>query len=103
VSGLSNAEANDRLTQFGPNEVRREEATSASTLLAHLFASPVIWLLLGARVCSRSLGELLDAAAIGIIVVANAVIGFLQEHRAERAVMALRSMTAPRARVLRES
>ena len=43
-----------------------------------------------------------ELIAIGAIVLINAVIGFLQEHRAERAVMALRSMTAPRARVLRD-
>ena len=102
LSGLSTAEAQRRLTDVGPNEIRREEATSAFALFAHQFASPVIWLLLGACVLSVVLGELLDAAAIGIIVVVNAVIGFLQEHRAERAVMALRSMTAPRARVMRE-
>ena len=101
-SGLSSSEARRRLTEFGPNEIRREEATSAAVLLAHQFASPVIWLLLGASVLSVVLGELLDAAAIGIIVIVNAVIGFLQEHRAERAVMALRSMTAPRARVMRD-
>ena len=101
-SGLSSSEAQRRLTEFGPNEIRREEATSAVVLFAHQFASPVIWLLLGASVLSVVLGELLDAAAIGIIVIVNAVIGFLQEHRAERAVMALRSMTAPRARVMRD-
>jgi P-type Ca2+ transporter type 2C len=101
-SGLSSSEAQRRLTEFGPNEIRREEATSAVVLLAHQFASPVIWLLLGASVLSVVLGELLDAAAIGIIVIVNGVIGFLQEHRAERAVMALRSMTAPRARVMRD-
>jgi Ca2+-transporting ATPase len=59
-------------------------------------------LLVGASVLSAALGELLDAGAIGAIVIVNAVIGFLQEHRAERAVMALRSMTAPRARVMRD-
>ena len=101
-SGLSSSEAQRRLTEFGPNEIRREEATSAVVLLAHQFASPVIWLLLGASVLSIVLTELLDAAAIGIIVIVNALIGFLQEHRAERAVMGLRSMTAPRARVMRD-
>lgn len=71
-------------------------------LLAHQFTSPVIWLLAGASAVSAGLGELLDAAAIGTIVIVNGVIGFFQEHRAERAVMALRSMTAPRARVVRD-
>src|SRR4029453_7613152 len=94
--------AQRRLTEFGPNEIRREQATSAFTLLARQFASPVIWLLLVATVLSAALGEWRDAIAIGAIVIINAVIGLLQEHRAERAVMALRSMTAPRARVMRD-
>ncbi len=102
AAGLSSAEAQRRLTEFGPNEIRREQATTPLTLLGRQFASPVIWLLLGASVLSAALGELLDAIAIGAIVIVNAVIGFLQEHRAERAVMALRSMTAPRARVMRD-
>lgn len=100
--GLSSTEAQRRLAEFGPNEIRRDQKTTRFTLLIRQFASPVIWLLLGASVLSAALGELLDAAAIGAIVVVNAVIGFLQEHRAERAVMALRSMTAPRARVMRD-
>jgi len=101
-SGLSSTEAQRRLSEFGPNEIRREESQSALALFARQFASPVIWLLVGASVLSAALGELLDAGAIGAIVIVNAVIGFLQEHRAERAVMALRSMTAPRARVMRD-
>jgi Ca2+-transporting ATPase len=101
-TGLSSADAQRRLTEFGPNEIRRERAVSRLTLLARQFASPVIWLLLGASVLSAALGEVLDAIAIGAIVIVNAAIGFFQEHRAERAVMALRSMTAPRARVMRD-
>jgi len=102
AAGLSSTEAQRRLAEFGPNEIRREQKTTHLTLLARQFASPVIWLLLGASVLSAALGERLDALAIGTIVVLNAVIGFLQEHRAESAVMALRSMTAPRARVMRD-
>ncbi|MES1174964.1 MAG: cation-translocating P-type ATPase [Myxococcales bacterium] len=51
---------------------------------------------------SGAMGEVADAVAIGTIVVLNALVGFFQEYRAERAVLALRSMTAPRARVLRD-
>ena len=101
-SGLSSTDAQRRLVEFGPNEIRREQKTTRLTVLARQFTSPVVWLLLGASLLSAALGELLDAAAIGAIVIVNAVIGFLQEYRAERAVMALRSMTAPRARVLRD-
>src|SRR5262245_1778179 len=101
AAGLSSKEAQRRLLEFGPNEIRREKATSPVILLGRQFASAVIWLLLAASVVSLALGEFLDAIAIDVIVIINAVIGFLQEHRAERAVLALRSMTAPRARVLR--
>ena len=102
ASGLSSTEATRRWEEFGPNEIRRDEATNTFALIVRQFASPVIRLLLGASALSAFLGELLDAVAIGAIVVVNAGIGFLQEHRAERAVMALRSMTAPRARVWRD-
>ncbi len=101
-SGLSAAQAQRRLAEFGPNELVHQRSTAPLTLLARQFASPVIWLLLGASGLSAALGELLDAIAIGAIVIVNAAIGFFQEHRAERAVMALRSMTAPRARVMRD-
>jgi P-type Ca2+ transporter type 2C len=100
-SGLSSAEVQLRLAQFGPNEIRREQTATPFTLLARQFASPVIWLLLGASIVSGILGEWLNTIAIGTIVAINAAIGFFQEHRAERAVLALRSMTAPRARVRR--
>jgi P-type Ca2+ transporter type 2C len=100
--GLTSTEAERRISQFGMNEIRREPATTPLTTVARQFTSPVIWLLVGASVVSAVLGEWLDAAAIGTIVILNASIGFLQEYRAEKAVMALRSMTAPRARVMRD-
>ena len=103
ASGLSSAEAQRRLAEFGPNEIRREQTTTRLTLLARQFASPVIWLLLGASVavrgprrtarCDRDRRDRRSSTRS---------IGFFQEHRAERAVMALRSMTAPRARVMRD-
>ena len=102
AAGLSSSDAQRRLAECGPNEIQREPTTTALAQAARQFASPVIWLLLGASLVSATLGEWLDAIAIGAIVLINAVIGFLQEHRAERAVMALRSMTAPRARVMRD-
>ncbi len=102
-SGLTAQEAASRLAAQGRNEIQREEATSPWRMLAGQFASPVIWLLLGACVISAALGEIADAIAIGTIVVLNALVGFFQEYRAERAVLALRSMTAPRARVMRDT
>jgi P-type Ca2+ transporter type 2C len=62
----------------------------------------MVWLLAGACVLSAVLGEAIDAIAIAVILVLNAIVGFLQEYRAERAVDALRAMTAPHARVVRD-
>ena len=101
--GLSSAEAERLLQETGPNEITREASKSPWLLLLAQFSSPVIWLLLAACVVSAALGEVADAIAIGCIVIINALVGFFQEYRAERAVLALRSMTAPRARVIRNA
>jgi len=100
--GLTATEAARRLAEVGPNELHRDEGTPPWRFLLGQFKSPVVLLLLGAAGISGVLREAADAIAIGAIVVINAIVGFLQEYRAERAVLALRSMTAPRARVVRD-
>lgn len=100
--GLTSAEAERRLNDVGLNEIARDAPTSPWTILAAQFRSPLIWLLLGASVLSGILGEIADAIAIGTILVLNACVGFFQEYRAEKAMLALRSMTAPRARARRD-
>lgn len=102
VHGLNTAEARHRLTIYGPIELAQVAATSAITIFLRQLASLVIGILIVAAGVSAMMGERVDAIAILAIVVLNAVIGFLQEYRAEKAVAALRSMTAPRARVLRD-
>jgi Ca2+-transporting ATPase len=101
-AGLSSAEAKRRLEQWGPNALEHDDGPSLLSMLLGQFKSPVVLLLLGACVVSGVLREVADAAAIGAIVVLNAVVGLLQEYRAERAMQALRSMTGPRARVRRD-
>ncbi len=100
--GLSSLEAKELLATHGPNELARAEPTSPWVMLFAQFKSPVIWLLIGACTISAALGEVVDAIAIAAIVLLNSLVGFFQEYRAEHAVLALRSMTAPRARVLRD-
>jgi len=100
--GLTGQEAAQRLQQGGPNEIRKEQAVSAFTLLAGQFGNLVIWVLIGAALISVALGEVVDGVAILAIVVLNAAIGFFQEYRAEQAVAALARLTAPRARVVRD-
>ena len=102
AQGLSEAAARARLAADGPNVLERERASAPWKLLLAQFRSPVIWLLMGACVVSVLLKEVADSLAIGSIVIVNGLVGFFQEYRAERAVLALRSMTAPRARVQRD-
>jgi Ca2+-transporting ATPase len=101
-AGLSEAEAAARLRTHGPNEVSREQQVSAWRLLLAQFKGPLIALLAAACAVSAALGEVVDALAILAVVIINAVVGFMQEYRAERSVQALRALTAPRARVVRD-
>jgi Ca2+-transporting ATPase len=102
AQGLTHDEAALRLAQDGPNELQRAKVRSPVWLFLEQLRSPMILLLIGAAVLAGVMGELADAIAIITIVLLNAVVGFFQEYRAEKAVLALRSLTAPRARVLRD-
>jgi Ca2+-transporting ATPase len=100
--GLSAAEASNRLQRYGPNELRKEAGVGLFVVLLAQFRSLVIWVLIGAAAVSISLGETVDGLAIAIIVLLNALFGFYQEFRAERAAAALARLVAPRARVVRD-
>lgn len=101
-AGLSTAEAAKALAEVGPNELARTDGISPWRILFDQFKSALVGLLVAATIVSFALGELADAIAISVILVINAFVGFFQEYRAERTVLALRSLTAPRARVMRD-
>ncbi len=102
VAGLSTVQARERLALDGPNEIQRAKAIPWWQAFLEQFRGVMIWLLIGACVVAVAVGEGSDAIAIAAIVVINAFVGYFQERRAERAVLALRAMTAPRATVLRD-
>ena len=102
AEGLTSADAAQRAREFGPNAIIRHQRVRAWVHFLRQFDSPLVWLLAAGCAIAGALGETADAAAILVIVVLNGVIGFTQERRAERAIGALRSMTAPRARVRRD-
>lgn len=100
-AGLDPGEAQARLAENGPNSIDTARAISPLAILASQFQDFMVLVLLGATAVSAVIGEYKDAAAILAIVVANAVLGFMQEFRAERALAALAELTAPNAHVLR--
>jgi Ca2+-transporting ATPase len=103
TEGLTNAAARQRLRQYGANTIPGKRHRSPAAMLLGQFADFMILVLLAAAVISGFIGELQDTIAILVIVLLNAIIGAVQEFRAERAVAALQEMAAPAARVLRNS
>jgi Ca2+-transporting ATPase len=101
-NGLTERKAEHRLTTVGPNELPEAPPTSPLKILLAQFSSLIVWVLIGAAVVSGLLQEWIDAAAIVAIVVLNAILGFVQEFRAERSLAALRKLSVATARVIRE-
>ena len=100
--GLTSAEAAERRSKFGPNELAEKPPTSPWVLFLGQFRDLMIVILAAAAVISGVMGDLTDTAIILVIVVLNAVIGFTQEYRAEKALSALKKMTVTRAVVIRD-
>jgi Ca2+-transporting ATPase len=100
--GLSEAEAEARLERYGPNQIREAPPPSDVAILLHQFRSPLIYILLLATAVTLALRDYVDAGAIAAVLLLNALIGFIQERRAEASVRALTRLLAPRARVMRD-
>ncbi len=100
--GLTEAEAERRRLEFGDNALAEAEGERWWVQFRRQFQDLVIGLLVAAAVVAGVMGEWTNTAAILAIVFLNGVIGFLQEARAERALSALRKLSVPMARVLRE-
>lgn len=101
-AGLTAAEAQQRLLECGANEIERAHHVSAWEVFAAQFKNLLIVILIIAVALSAILGHVIEAAAIGVIVLFAALLGFYQEYRAERALEALQQMAAPTAAVLRD-
>ena len=101
-SGLSEAEAKRRLLQYGPNKLKGKKKTPPILVFLRQFLSPLIYVLLAAVIVSVIVEHFIDATVIMGVLLLNAVIGFAQEKRAQRAMEALIQMAAPKARVRRD-
>src|SRR5690625_5090497 len=101
-AGLTSAEVRRRRQRYGANELATRRRVSPFTLFVKQFQDFMVVVLLGAAAISFLLQEWMDGAAITVIVVLNGLFGFIQEYRAERSLEALREMTSPTARVVRD-
>jgi Ca2+-transporting ATPase len=101
-AGLTSEEAARRLEQYGPNQLTEKPRATFLQLVIAQLQNFIVILLIVAALISAVLGEWIDAAAILAIVVLNAVLGVVQESRAEEALAALKKMAAPEAQTLRD-
>lgn len=101
TEGLSEGEAQQRLIRYGPNEIRLARRVSPIKIFLSQFNSFIVYILIAAVVISFVLRETVDAAVIICILIVNAVLGFFQEYRAEKAIESLKKMAALHATVIR--
>lgn len=109
TQGLSQADAQHRLRQYGKNEISRKQKANPWLILFHQFSSPLILILIVAAVLSLVMGYLpgqephfADAILIMAIVLLSGLFGFFQDYRAEKTIEALQKMTTPKAHVMRD-
>lgn len=102
ASGLTQLQAQQRLQQYGLNRLPEPARTSAWFRFLLHFHNVLIYVLIGSAVVTMLLGHWVETAVILAVVVINALIGFVQEGKAEQAMSAIRNMLAPRANVLRD-
>ena len=100
--GLTSAQAKERLEKYGPNQLKEAPRPTFLQMLWEQLNNFVVILLIVASVVSALLGDYVEAAAIMAIVVLNAVLGIVQERRAEEALAALKKLAAPDAQVIRD-
>jgi Ca2+-transporting ATPase len=100
--GLSRQEAARRLERDGPNELQERGGKGPWHILWEQFTSVMVLILIGAALLSLAMGKHLETVAILGIVVLFGLLGFFQEYRAERAIAALKRLSSPRVRVVRD-
>ena len=100
-AGLDPATAQERLAEAGPNQIADGQKKTVWLILLHQFTDVMILVLIAAAVISGVVGEVKSTYVILAIILLNAVVGFIQEYRAEKSMEALKKMAANQAQVLR--
>ncbi len=102
ASGLTEQEFQSRIAQYGLNEIKEKRRTSPIKIFLNQFKTFIVGILLVAIIISSIIKEYTDATVILIILVINAVLGFIQEYKAERAIEALKKLTSSKAKAIRD-
>ena len=100
--GLNDQEVKQRLEKYGPNELKEAKRTTPLQIFLNQFKDIFVVMLLIATAISFLVGEATDALTIAAIVILNSIVGFIQEYRSEKAMEAMRKLTAPQARLMRD-
>ena len=100
--GLSSKEAEKRIKNYGLNELQHKKKVSPVLIFLAQFNDFMVWVLLGATIVSGIMGDTADAITIIIIVIVNAILGFIQEFRTEKSLEALKDLAAPTCKVFRD-
>ncbi|MBQ8569315.1 MAG: HAD-IC family P-type ATPase, partial [Oscillospiraceae bacterium] len=100
--GLTTEQARERLAKYGTNTLASQKKARPLKIFIGQFKDVMVIILLIATVISFLLGEITDAVTITVIVALNALLGFIQEYRTEKTLLALKNMSAPSARVWRD-
>lgn len=103
TSGLTTKEAEKRIKEFGLNELKHHNRASALKIFLSQFNDFIVWVLIAATLISGVIGDKADAITILIIIVINAILGFIQEFRTEKSLEALKELAAPTCKALRDS
>ncbi|NGX63063.1 MAG: Calcium-transporting ATPase [Candidatus Anoxychlamydiales bacterium] len=101
-NGLTSIDAKQRLEKFGSNKLPEPKKISAFKIFLNQFSSFIIWILIIAALIAGFLGEIFDSLAIGVIVLFNAILGFIQEYRAESSLAELKKLASPTCKVIRD-
>ncbi len=103
IKGISSAEAKKRIEHYGSNELKEKKKISPFRLFMSQFKNFIIYILLFAVGISAVSGEYVDAIVILLILLFNALFGFIQEYKAEKAIEALKKLSGLKAKVLRDN
>ena len=102
LNGLKSEEVKNRLSKYGPNQIKRKSKDGVLKVLWRQINNPLIWVLIGSSTLATALGKITDGMVVLAVVVVNSIIGFIQEYRAGKAIEALSSMVPENATVIRE-